>query len=152
MPIIIHHRLRQVSFRLPVFRRLAQRLLDTIGEKSSELSIELVGDRRMRRLNSRFRDMDRTTDVLAFALRDAKGPLSVLLGDVVISVPTAIRQARRFGHTVEEELVRLLIHGLLHLVGYDHERGEREANRMRRKEQELWRSVQPLPRIVMSKE
>lgn len=150
--MIIRNRLRCVSFRLSAFNRLAQRLLEAIGEGDSELSIELIGDAKMRRLNRQFRHMDRTTDVLAFALREAGGPSSALLGDVVISIPTAIRQSRVLDHTPDEEIVRLLIHGLLHLVGYDHERGEHEALRMRRKERELWKVVLPLPTIVMRDE
>ena len=134
-----------------MLNRLAQGLLEAIGEGASELSIELIGDAKMRRLNRQFRRVDRTTDVLAFALREAEGPSSGLLGDVVISIPTALRQARELAHTPDEEIVRLLIHGLLHLVGYDHERGERDASRMRRKEQDLWKSVQPLGKIVISK-
>jgi len=148
VPVIIHDHLRRVSFRRRSFSRLAQRLLDAIDEEHSELSVELVGDARMRRLNKQFRNKDRTTDVLAFAMREAKGPSSALLGDVVISVPTAVRQSKARGHSVDEEIVRLLIHGLLHLIGYDHERGEREAQRMRRKERALWRRLQPVPGIV----
>jgi len=150
--VIIHNRVRRVSFRLLALNRLVQRLLDTIGEGKSELGIELVGDTKMRRLNRVFRDTDRATDVLAFGFREAEEPLSNMLGDLVISIPTALRQARVLGHTLDEEIVRLLIHGMLHLVGFDHERGERDAQRMRRKELKLWKVVQPVPRFVISNE
>ena len=149
MAVFIRNRLHSASFRLLVFNRLAQRLLDAIGEGKSELGIELIGDSKMRRFNREFRNTDRTTDVLAFAIREADGPSSNLLGDVVISIPTAIRQARVLEHTLDEEIVRLLIHGMLHLAGYDHERGEHDAQRMRRKEMKLWKMVQPLPRFVV---
>ncbi|MEC4674869.1 MAG: rRNA maturation RNase YbeY [Nitrospirota bacterium] len=152
MPVIIRNRLRRVSFRLPPLNRLIQRLLDTMGEGNSELGIELIGDGKMRRLNREFRNIDRTTDVLAFALREVEGPPSNLLGDVVVSIPMAIRQARVLAHTLDEEIIRLLIHGMLHLVGYDHERGERDAQRMQRQEQGLWKTLQPLPRIAVRNE
>ena len=120
MAVIIRNRLRRVSFRVSVFNRLVQGILEAIGEENSELGIELIGDARMRRLNREFRNTDRTTDVLAFALREAEGPPSDVLGDVVISIPMAARQARVLEHTLSEEIVRLVIHGMLHLVGYDH--------------------------------
>ena len=86
-------------------------------------------------LNRQYRGKDRPTDVLSFPLADALQPS--LLGDVVISVETAARQARRRGHSLREELRTLLIHGILHLLGYDHEISRSEAIRMRRKEREV---------------
>jgi probable rRNA maturation factor len=90
----------------------------------------------MRALNRRYRGKDRTTDVLSFALRE--GPFGdvqpEMLGDIVISVPVAEKQARERGHSLSREIEHLLVHGLLHLLGYDHERGHAEARRMRRKE------------------
>ena len=118
--------------------RLAQTILDLIGESSADLGLSFVGDRRMRGLNHRFRGKDRSTDVLAFASREARTPASPvstqLLGDIVISVPTALRQAKEGHRSLEEEIVALLIHGALHLCGYDHERGHAESRRMRREE------------------
>ena len=97
----------------------------------------------MRSLNHAWRGIDRTTDVLSFSLRE--GPFSAiqpdLLGDIVISVPIADRQARAAGHSLTRELERLLVHGLAHLLGYDHERGPREAKRMRRKELQLMNRI-----------
>jgi probable rRNA maturation factor len=127
---------------------LTQRILRQVGPPEAEVSLDLIGDGRMRRLNRRYRGQDCTTDVLAFAMREAKGPRSPLLGDVVISVPTAARQAAEAGRTLDQELTALLIHGVLHLLGFDHEKGKREARRMRRKEQDVWRSIQPLPQLV----
>jgi probable rRNA maturation factor len=130
------------------FRRLVTQVLSAVGESGSELSIELVGDRRMRRLNQVYRHKDRTTDVLAFAMREWDSPCPTLLGDVVISVPTAQRQASEAGRSVDEELTVLLIHGVLHLCGYDHERGDREAARMQRKERAILKTLRPLPRLM----
>ena len=99
----------------------------------------------MRRLNAQYRGIDRPTDVLAFAMRE--GPFADLnpqvLGDVAISAETALRQARARRHSLAKELTRLLIHGTLHLLGYDHEVSPADARLMRAKERELWRLVRP---------
>ncbi len=86
-------------------------------------------------LNRQYRGKDKPTDVLSFPLADELQPL--LLGDVIISVETAARQAQRWGHLLREELQTLMIHGVLHLLGYDHEISRSEAIRMHRKEREV---------------
>jgi probable rRNA maturation factor len=98
----------------------------------AELSIALVDDATIRGLNRDYRDKDRTTDVLAFSMREGEvlasridGP--PLLGDVIISVPTASRQARKNKKPLREELTMLLAHGLLHLLGYDHQTDKQEV-------------------------
>jgi probable rRNA maturation factor len=77
--------------------------------------------------------------VLSFSLREGKFPhiQPNILGDIVIAVPTAVRQAAETGHTLSREIEFLLIHGLLHLLGYDHERGGEEARKMKRRERQL---------------
>jgi len=112
-----------------------------VRAEGAELSLVLVADQRMRALNRRYRKKDRTTDVLAFPLHNNGAgairtgrPSPCLLGDVVISMPAAKRQAASWGHSLRDELTRLLIHGVLHLMGYDHERSERDATIMARKE------------------
>ncbi len=132
---------------------LAQRVLSASGEGQSELSLELIGDRRMQRLNYEYRKRNRTTDVLAFPTREAVVPEGLscptgLLGDVAISLPTAIRQAMSAGRSIDQELAILLVHGVLHLCGYDHERSVREAERMSRREQAVLRRIAPIPHIV----
>jgi rRNA maturation RNase YbeY len=118
--------------------RVARRLLRRLDLGETELSILLVNDREMRGLNRRYRGIDRATDVLAFAQQEgAGGTPHGLLGDVVISVDTARRQARDAGSSLGAEADRLLIHGLLHLLGYDHERSAAEARRMQRRERVL---------------
>lgn len=97
-----------------------------------------MDDDGIRRLNREWRGKDRPTDVLSFPLQE--GELSSVgdaLGDVVISLPTARRQAAENGFTIVEEVDRLLVHGILHLVGYDHEVSPREARRMQRQERKL---------------
>ena len=149
MPVTLRVRLRKTKrVRLAAVRELTGALLHAVGESGSDLGIELVGDRRMRRLNRLYRGKDASTDVLAFSIREGPGPKSSLLGDVVVSIPAVARQAREHHHSEDRELAVLLIHGLLHLCGYDHERGEKEAERMRRRERVLLDKTSPLPRLL----
>ncbi len=149
MSVSIQCRVKSVSVRQGTLRRVTRRLLRLLDEAEAEVCIGLVGETRMRRLNRTYRNQDRTTDVLAFAYREAQTGVSPLLGDVVISVPTARRQAKALGHSLDEEVLRLLIHGVLHLVGYDHERSQWQARRMRRKETECFATFTPLPSLVV---
>ena len=130
--------------------RLAQAVLSSLGERTAHLGVLLIGDRAMRRLNRQYRRMDRTTDVLAFSMREGPGPASALIGDVVISVHTAAKQARQLGRSLDEELTVLLIHGILHLCGYDHERSNQEARRMQQRERWILRRLGRIPRLVRS--
>ena len=122
-------------------RRLARKAkvaLEMLGLGDSELSVSLVRDDEIRDLNRRYRHKDRPTDVLAFPLREgAYAGVGNALGDVVISLETARRQAREHADALVDEVDRLLVHGILHLVGYDHEISRREERRMRRKEREV---------------
>lgn len=114
-----------------------------LGLQQTELSVLFVNDRKMRELNALYRGVDRTTDVLSFPMAD--GPAfgdSGPLGDIVISVPTAARQALEYGVTFREELLRLLVHGLLHLAGYDHEISAYQKRKMEKKEREILNAVQ----------
>jgi probable rRNA maturation factor len=109
------------------------------GLRNAELSVLFVGDTAMRILNRQYRRKDRTTDVLSFPFRE--GPYGEVqqnvLGDIVISIPTAKRQAEESRIPVYRAIDRLLVHGLLHLLGYDHERGDAEAKRMQEEERLL---------------
>ena len=148
MAVYLRVRLRRLAKRQASLSQTAESILAAVGESRSELSLELVGDRRMRRLNRMYRKNDRTTDVLAFPMRESHNPCPMLLGDVVISVPTARRQAKESGRSLGDELAALLVHGVLHLCGYDHERSPREAVRMRRRETAIIKLLNPLPRLV----
>ena len=119
-------------------------LLKALRLRGAELSIALVDDAEIRQLNRKFRSVDTPTDVLAFSLLEGEhqGHRGAMLGDVVISVETAAAQAAVRHRALDEELARLLIHGLLHLVGHDHER-EDEAKRMRAEQRRLWGSIRP---------
>jgi probable rRNA maturation factor len=146
MRIHVQSQVRRITFDQARLVRSARAILSDIGETSAELGILFVGDQRMRGLNHRYRGKDRSTDVLAFAMREARTShtshlMSDMLGDVVISVPTARRQATEAGRSLDEELAWLLVHGILHLCGYDHERSEKEARRMHRRERMVLRSI-----------
>jgi len=100
----------------------------------TEICITFVDDKTMRKLNGDYRNIDKTTDVLSFA-QDGD-----LLGDIVISVPTARRNADRYKTTPRSEIKRLLIHGVLHLLGYNHKK-KKEREIMREKEIEIYENV-----------
>ena len=115
----------------------AKLLLAAIGEGDSAISLSLIGDGAMRELNRGYRGKDAPTDVLSFPMEQATAPdAERLLGDVVISVDTAARQATEYDATLQRELYRLLIHGLLHLAGHDHVRAA-ERRVMEREERRL---------------
>jgi rRNA maturation RNase YbeY len=121
-------------------RARARRVLDELCHAASELSVSLVDDAAIAELNARFRRRRGATDVLSFSLvegphAERRGPL---LGDVVIGVETAARQARRGGRSLDDEAARLLVHGVLHLIGHDHARPA-ETRAMRAEERRLWR-------------
>jgi len=121
-------------------------MLSALDLGAAELSIALTDDGEIHELNRVFRRRDKPTDVLAFAMREGvpagegAPPGPEMLGDVVVSVETARRQASRRGRTLETEVRVLLAHGLLHLVGYDHET-KKEARAMGAKTRELCRAA-----------
>jgi rRNA maturation RNase YbeY len=159
MSVILSSRLRRRWLSLSGVQSLGEHILNAAGASRSDLSLLLVGDGAMRRLNRRYRRKDRTTDVLAFPFRKhssrpsprAPHPVPALLGDIVISLPQAARQAKRAGHSLERELAVLVTHGVLHLLGYDHERSAREAQRMSRREQAVLRKVGVIPKLVANR-
>jgi len=96
-------------------------------KKGSEVSLLLTNDKEIQNLNKIFRKFDSPTDVLAFSMSEGSNSFSLpqeigeyLLGDIIISIETAKKQAKLLGHSLEQELTVLLIHGLLHLLEYDH--------------------------------
>ena len=116
-----------------------------MGYHDSELSVAVVGDRAIRRLNRDFLGRDTTTNVISFAMGEGDFPAlnPELLGDVAISADTAAREAEEGGVSFEYRLTFLLLHGILHLAGYDHERsGVAAARRMEAKQRELFSLLQ----------
>ena len=114
-------------------RHIVEQVLQTEGvEATCELSLLITGDTTVHELNQRYRQVGRTTDVLAFAFQEDEdfpsGPEGMVhLGEVIISLPQAEQQAKEQEHPLEKELVILVIHGVLHLLGYDHENQAEEA-------------------------
>ena len=121
-----------------IIKKVLQHL--KIDEKT-EISVLFTDDKFIRSLNNKYRGIDKPTDVLSFSLQEGavKSPeveSGKLLGDIIISVETAQRQADTLNHSMERELIVLLIHGLLHLSGYDHEE-DKDYKVMREKESEI---------------
>jgi probable rRNA maturation factor len=128
--------------------RSARTLLAATGRPAATLSLSFVGDAAMRRINREHRGKDATTDVLSFPLyepfavprRPTPDDPELLLGDVIISVDVAKRQAAAYDASLEDEIERLLVHGIAHLLGHDHEE-EHERRRMVREEKRLARAI-----------
>ena len=114
------------------------------GRNRAEVCIVLTGDEEMKQLNRTYRCLDQTTDVLSFSAQEGQGSFvvgdpkaGVYLGDIVIAYPYARRQAEAQGHDVDMELSLLVIHGVLHLLGYDHSEVEEEGRMWDRQRQLL---------------
>jgi probable rRNA maturation factor len=143
---------------------LALRILKLLSLERGELSLLFVNDLKMRALNAQHRGVDANTDVLSFPLYDSVGEIQcqidavgsapvdawsrapILLGDVVINPQRAAVQAQQYGLTLDEELTRLMVHGVLHLIGYDHERNRYQAQKMFLKQEEIIRALAEMDR------
>ena len=112
-------------------------------KEPAEVSVTFVDDERIHSLNKEYRDVDSRTDVLSFPLGENgvydknNDTGALLLGDIVISIPTAVRQAKTYGHSLQREIGFLTVHSMLHLLGYDHINGGMEEVRMREKEERV---------------
>lgn len=140
----------QTEVKVPVgirllIRRCCQAVLTTekFG-KDAEVSVSFVSNSEIRDLNRIYRNKDSVTDVLSFPLTDSDGHMeinketgAVLLGDVVISLETAVKQAANYGHSLEREIGFLTVHSMLHLLGYDHETSQLDQRIMREKEESV---------------
>jgi len=115
-----------------------------LGCNSHEISIVIIDDKEMKELNKKFRGICKPTNVLAFPMQEGKFSdiTPGLLGDVVISIETAAKEAVSAAISLEERMSQLLIHGILHLLGFDHETGDRDAVTMEEKSLELLRIVE----------
>jgi probable rRNA maturation factor len=125
-----------------LLRARARAALVALRLRDAELSLTLTDDAGVGALNAAYRGREGPTDVLAFSLLEGAHARhrGALLGEVVIGVEQAARQARRARRRLDDEVAHLLVHGLLHLVGYDHVRAG-EARRMRAEERRLWRAL-----------
>ncbi|MEA3485735.1 MAG: rRNA maturation RNase YbeY [Candidatus Aerophobetes bacterium] len=126
---------------LKLIKRVASFVLrEEMVDKNKEVSIVLVNNAKIRQLNERFHKVKKVTDVLAFSLGDEFISTKDLLGEVAISVDTALKQAKDRRHSLEEELVLLTIHGILHLLDYNDE-DERERKIMQAEERKILTSL-----------
>jgi probable rRNA maturation factor len=134
VPVAISNLQRRTRVSPARLRAVARRTLAALGRADREVHVTVVDDRRIRALNTRYLGIRRATDVLAF---DLAGPdPGRLWGEVIVSVETAARQARRLGVPLATELDLLVVHGLLHLAGYD-DHGPRRARRMHERAREI---------------
>lgn len=134
MPVYAHHEGQgEATWPLDAATNVAEAMLRALGIASAELSLVLCDDDYIRELNRSYRDRDQATDVLAFAMQEGEAVPEasglLLLGDIVISLPTAARQAQASGRGLAQVATELLAHGLLHLLGFDHA-SEDEERRM----------------------
>jgi probable rRNA maturation factor len=125
--IEVVNRQRHFKVDTEAWTTFAMKALTAIGKDESSATIAFVSDKRIRELNRQFRGIDKATDVLSFP---ADGPDELNLGDIAIATETAATQAKENGLSFNDEIAQLILHGLLHLSGYDHETDNGEMNRL----------------------
>ena len=146
MKILINNEFPEIKVDARKIEQQTGKVLTSLDCNEHEISILFIGDQRICDLNQQFRDIDRPTDVLSFpqiSEDELEAPGALVLGDVAISLETARCQSEEHGLSFEEELTLLLIHGILHLLGYDHEVSDQEEERMRSKTRELFSLIYP---------
>ena len=121
--------LTTVSVDEEFLKKIAEKVLKGEKQENKDLSIALVGQGRIRELNKKYRGKNRVTDVLAFPNKNLG------LGEIVVCLREVKKNAKRYNSTFEKELARVLIHGILHLLGYNHEKNTIEAKKMKEKEE-----------------
>ncbi len=149
--VIISNRQKQVK--IPTgLRMLIRRCCHAVLQMESfpdpaEISVSFVDNEQIREMNRQYREKDSNTDVLSFPMGE-NGQYDVnhetgakILGDIVISMPRAVEQAQAYGHSLEREVGYLTAHSMLHLLGYDHEKGGLDRVRMREKEERVMQEL-----------
>ena len=133
-----------------MIRRKVQAILSALGYERHEISLVITQNSTIKALNEKYRQVSKPTNVLAFPMLE--GDFSAitpgLLGDIVISAEKAEQEAAKAGITTEERLSQLLVHGILHLVGYDHEKGNIQAKEMEAKSLDLIRLIENNPELT----
>jgi probable rRNA maturation factor len=139
--IVLQNPNRYPDVRLRRLRPWLERLVGELAPRAKSLGVRFAGDRTLRQANRRYRGLDKTTDVLSFpgdVSDHLADHLADHLGDLLISVPVARRQAAAAGHDLERELKTLLLHGVLHCLGYDHETDDGQMERLERRLRRTW--------------
>ena len=146
MKILIKSRQRHRPLNKTKIIKASRQILSLLKQPAAELSILFVGDGKMTELNSVYRGINKSTDVLSFeaGLTLRQNFTNNVLGDIVINIPRAESQAKDSGAGFYDEIYRLLIHGTLHLLGYDHEKSGYRARVMRKKEEELFNAFKKM--------
>ena len=119
----------QVDFKYSYLKKVIKRALKHEKVENAYFSIIFVNEEEIKRINKEYRGIDKVTDVISFALEDNKDTINNdlrILGDIYICIPRMLEQAKNYGHSIKRELSFLTIHGLLHLLGYDHMEKEDE--------------------------
>jgi len=139
MEVLIDNRQKKYEISLKQIQQRAKAVLNALDCPDAELSILIVDDPQIAVLNKQYLNRNGPTNVIAFPMRT--GPFTnitpQLLGDVLISVETALREGKRVGISMEERFTQLLVHGILHLLGYDHETSDQDAHEMEKKSDEI---------------
>ena len=129
---------------MATIQRKTRHILNALACRDAELSILIVDDPQIAILNKKYLRRYGPTNVIAFPMRT--DPFSninpELLGDVVISIETAEKEGKSIGISIEERFTQLLVHGILHLLGYDHEKSEQEADKMEKKSDEILKLIE----------
>ena len=144
MTIRVQNRQRTVAIHTAAVKRQVWRIMAYLGCTERELSVVFGSDGLLQELNRTYRHKDRATNVLAFPQHPTyEGePVTAMLGDVIVSLPTAAREAYALQQSLEERVVYLVLHGILHLLGYDHERSAAQRRHMEALERQVLAQLQ----------
>jgi probable rRNA maturation factor len=145
MEVLIDNRQKKYPMAMTKIQQKARDILNVLECHDAELSVLIVDDPQIATLNQKYLHRSGPTNVIAFPMHTDVFPNinPGLLGDVVISIETAAREGERIGIGMEERIVQLLVHGILHLIGYDHEKSEAQTEQMAQIESEVLRMIQP---------
>ncbi|HEY3490859.1 MAG TPA: rRNA maturation RNase YbeY [Candidatus Deferrimicrobiaceae bacterium] len=144
MQVSIRQNVRPALFSGKALRRLILHALEVLQAEACDLRLLVVGDPEMARWNGRFMGHAGTTNVISFPEEEpVEGETSRILGDIVISAPTCLAQTSGWEGTEEERVFFFVLHGMLHLLGYDHVGDRKQARRMRARELKIYRAVVP---------
>jgi rRNA maturation RNase YbeY len=152
MPVYIIDEQTKCSIDCEALENKIKTILPLLNCQNKELSILLTDDKKIQKLNQQYRNKNIPTDVLSFSQSEGEenGLGHNLLGDIVISISTAMRQSSEHNLSIDEEIVLLLIHGILHLLGFDHERSDEEGKYMKEKTSELFSFIFPNKKLSES--
>ncbi|MGD0279333.1 MAG: rRNA maturation RNase YbeY [Smithella sp.] len=152
MKIQIENRQTRIKIRRRKIRSMVLDILRILDCRDKEISISFVDDETIKQLNKQYMGRDKATNVLSFSLQEGEcgGINPQILGDIIISIQTAQRDAIKGRLTIEQEIDFLIIHGILHLLGYNHENTtKKETSRMRQKEKELFDKINCCNKMLM---